>query len=223
MTTNSSDVGVFRDSVRAATRFAYRNSLALILISVAWFLAALPILTLGPATLCAYRAVIELREHDRLEVRPILGMVRTQFVHAFLFGLAPLAFWGIALFYAIQYALLSETPALLLFLAAFYIGTYLAILAVPVLIGLAHGLHVLDAISFGRAWVSDHVTLALLVALGTLVITMVCVILSIAFPMLFAGLAACFHVELLDDAYETWATEDPPTAERSPTTTNPSL
>lgn len=203
-----SDAVVFRDSVGKAVRFTYRHSIALVAISFAWFVAAIPLVTLGPATLGAYSAVVGLRERGSVNVGAVIGTVRRQLGHAILLGLLPIAFWSVALFYAVQYSLLAEPLTLALFLAAFYIGTYLAIVQVPAFVALAHGERGYDAISFGRSWVSSHTTLALLSVIVTGVFAVATLFLTIAFPFLFAGVAASFHVELVEEAYAEWGFED---------------
>lgn len=201
---SSSDATVLRDAVSHAVRFTYRNSLVLVGVSLAWFVAVLPVVTFGPATVGAYRAVIGLRDPEPLDVRAVLTTVRRQFVHAVLLGLLPIMFWSVALFYAIQYPLTDGTIALVLFLAAFYIGTYLAMLSIPAFVALAHGEHGYDAVSFGYTWLREHVTLALMTVIVTGVFTLVLAVLTIAFPVLFGGLAAAFHVEIVDETYAAW-------------------
>lgn len=205
---SQSDAEVLRDALVHAVRFTYRNSPALVGVSFVWFVAALPIVTIGPATLGAYRAVIGIREPEPLDVRAVFGTVRKQIVHAGLLGLLPLAFWGASLFNAFQYAATGDTISLLLFLAAFYIGTYLAMQAIPAFVALAHGERGYDAISFGRSWLSDHTTLALTAVLATSVLAAVLLALTIAFPVFFAGIAGAFHVAVVDDAYSEFAAEN---------------
>lgn len=196
-----SDAVVLRDAAVDAVRFTYRHSLALVGVSLAWFVAALPIVTLGPATVGAYRAVIGIRDPEPLDVRAVLGTVRRQVVHAVLLGLLPVAFWGVSVFYAVQYSVTAESITLVLFLAAFYIGLYLAMLSIPAFVALAHGEPGYDAISFGRSWLGQHTTLALMTVVLTGVLAVVSLLLTVAFPVLFAGIAAAFHVEAVDQAY----------------------
>lgn len=203
-----SDAIVLRDAVGEAVRFTYRHSLTLVGVSLLWFVAVLPVVTFGPATVGAYRAVVELRESGSLDLHSVLGAVRRQLVHAFLLGLLPLLFWGVALFYAVQYPVTGDTITLVLFLAAFYIGTYLAMLSIPAFVALANGERGYDAISFGHSWLRAHVTLALMTVIVTGIFALVLALLTIAFPVFFGGAAAAFHVEAVDAAYAEWAVDD---------------
>lgn len=201
------DAAVLRDAVVHAVRFTYRHSLALVGVSLAWFVAVLPLVTIGPATVGAYRAVIAVRDPEPFDVWTVLGTVRRQLLHAVLLGLLPLTFWGVALFYAAQYATADDTVALALFLAAFYIGVYLALQVIPAFVALAHGAEGIDAISFGRSWTSEHLTLALLTVIVTAVLAVVLGLLTVAFPIFFGGVASAFHVEVVDEAYASYAAE----------------
>lgn len=205
---SSSDAAVMRDAVSHAVRFTYRNSLALVGVSLAWFVAVVPVVTFGPATVGVYRAVIGLRDPEPLDGRAVLTTVRRQFIHAVLLGLLPIMFWSVALFYAIQYPLTDETITLVLFLAAFYIGTYLAMLSIPAFVALAHGKHGYDAVSFGHTWLREHVTLVLMTVIVTGIFALVLAALTIAFPVFFGGLTAAFHVEIVDDAYAAWTVDE---------------
>lgn len=203
-----SDVIVLRDAMTHAVRFAYDHSLTLVGVSIVWFLTALPIITFGPATFGAYRVVIGIREPEPLDIRSVLSDVRRQFVHAVLLGLLPVAFWGIALFYAVQFDITADVLTLVMFLAAFYIGLYLAMLFIPAFVALAHGHRGYDAISFGRSWLSGHTTLALTIMFVTAILAALLLTLTIAFPAFFGGVAAAFHVEAVDAAYDEWSVDD---------------
>lgn len=184
---------VLRDAVGGAVRFSYRNVLELFFVSVGWFLAALPVVTVGPATLGAYRAVENLRETGQLNGSDVFECVRGQFVHATLLGLIPIVFWGISVIHAVQYVTSQSTVTLVLFLVTFYVGMYLAMSGVPTFIALARGEHAYEAVRFGHDWVTAHLTLALLTVLVTAAFGVVCLVLSVAFPALFAGIAVSFH------------------------------
>lgn len=194
------DRETFRTAVRDAVYFSYRNVLELFVVSVCWFIAALPIVTIGPATLGAYRVVISLRETESIDPRDVFALVRRQFVHAVLLGLLPLLFWGITLVYAVRYVDSRSTIALGLFLITFYIGSYLSMLSIPTFVALAHGESAYDGLAFGHSWLSDHLSAAFLTVLLTLFLAAVFVVLSVAFPVLFAGLAASLHVHVVDEA-----------------------
>lgn len=219
-----SDAVVLRDAFGDAIRFTYRHSLTLVGVSLAWFIAVLPVVTFGPATVGAYRAVVGLRERGSVDVRAVLATVRRQIVHSVLLGLLPLAFWGVSTFYAIQYSLTNETITLVLFLGAFYIGTYLAMVAIPAFVALAHGEPGYEAISFGYSWLREHVTLGLMTVVVTAIVALVLSLLTIAFPAFFGGVAATFHVEAVDDAYsERTVDDDEPTSATGSDETEPAI
>lgn len=193
------DREVLRDSVGGTIRFSYRNILELFFVSVGWFLAVLPVVTVGPATLGAYRAVHGLQDAGQVDPTDVFDCVRTQLVHATLLGLIPLVFWGITLIHAVQYLTSRSTVTLVLLLVTFYVGVYLAMVAVPAFVALSRGEHAYDAVRFGHDWVTSHLTLSLLTVLITGGLAVVCLVLSVAFPALFAGLAASFHVHVVDE------------------------
>lgn len=198
-TVSTPDRELFRDAVGDAVRFCYRYVLELVVVSVLWFLASLPLVTAGPATLGAYRVVLDLRETGTVETRAVIACVRRGFLHALLLGSIPVVFWAVALLYAIQYVGTRSPLSLGLLVVTFYAGTYVAMVNVPTFVAMARDEHAFEALRFGRSWVGDHPTLALVTGLLTGVLAVGCLALTVAFPALFGGLAAALHVQVVAD------------------------
>lgn len=76
-TTTDSDGERFISAVGETGQFAFQNIHRLIVVSVGWFLASLPVVTAGPATLAAYAAIQSMRTSpagtiDRNHVRHVV-------------------------------------------------------------------------------------------------------------------------------------------------------
>lgn len=184
-------------ALRATGRFVWDNLVTVVLLSLAWAVAALPLVTVGPASVGVYAAVLSLREEGRIDRDRVLQTVREQFVHATLLSLAPLAVATVAVNYGLAYLATGETAAGLLALVGTYAALYLTLVSVPTFAALADGAPVFDAVRDGYLWTAGHPVAA--VAMGALTASLLAVtaLLTIAAPLLFAGVAAAFHVALL--------------------------
>lgn len=192
-----SDITVFRRAIRRALRFIYRESLWLVGLSVVWFLASVPIVTIGPATVGAYAVILSLRDEDSAGVDRdhVVDVLWKQFVPGVLLGLLPLFFGFISAFY-----LTRPDRGIVVYalgILAGYITIYLILVLMPTFVELAQGEDVIDALRTGAAWVSRHPGLALSLGTISLFVFVVSLGLTIAFPLLFAGIAFSIQTEVV--------------------------
>ncbi|MEF8824818.1 MAG: hypothetical protein V5A34_00520 [Halapricum sp.] len=182
-------------ALKRTLRFTYHHSTVLVPLSVLWFFTSLPLVTAGPATLGAYATVLSLRETGEVDRGRVLGTIRRNLVHSILLGLLPPVFLGIATVNAIGGG--SSLVAVL----ALYVGTYLAVVLVPTFVGLAQGRAIVPALREGYIWTANNPAVAVHLVVVTIVVTVAAAFLTIGFVLLFAGLLATYHMEIIyDDA-----------------------
>ncbi|WP_137288410.1 DUF624 domain-containing protein [Natronorubrum halophilum] len=197
--TRTADLDPMYASLEQTTRFAWANLVSIVWISVGWFLASLPVVTLGPATVGAYRAVLSLRDDDSdgIDRAAVLETVRRQFVHAALLGLLPLVLFAIAANYALAYLASGTVVAGLLALCCAYAGLYAWLVSMPTLLGLATGKPVATALKDGFLWTARHAVGAVALGVVTGALLVVTSLLTVAVALLFAGVAFALHVEFI--------------------------
>lgn len=178
-------------------RFVWDNLPSIIVISIGWFFASLPVVTLGPATLGAYRAVLSLRDGDGLDRAAVIETVREQFVHATLLGLLPLALIFITVNYGLAYLATGQLAAGLLAVVGLYASMYVALVLVPTFVGLARGATVSDALWAGYRWTAGHALAAIVLGMVTVALLATTSALTVAVVLAFAGITCSFHVEFL--------------------------
>lgn len=195
--THRSDLDPMYASLERTTRFAWEHLVPVVGISAGWFLAALPVVTVGPATVGAYRAVLSLREGGSVDRSAVGATVREQFVHATLLGLVPVLLLAVAGNYALAYLASGTVAAGLLALGSVYAGLYAWLVSIPTLLGLAEGKSPIAALRAGYLWTARHAVGA--VALGTVTVVLLALtsVLTVAAALLFAGVAFTLHVEFV--------------------------
>lgn len=197
----TTDIEHFAAALRAAGQFVYHNSNRLVLVSLAWFVLSLPVVTLGVTTLGVYVAVSQLRsDRNRLERGPLFGRVRKQAVPATLFGLFPLVLYA----FSVLYLIAPETSTLqtVLFFVTLYGALYATLIMIPAFDALAAGESPKSALLDGVRWTAAHPTLSLLSLVISAVLFVGTILLTIAFPLVFAGLAVSFNVFIIST--EDW-------------------
>lgn len=206
-----SDLDPLYVSLRSTGQFVWTNLISVVCVSVSWFLAALPLVTIGPATVGAYRALFLLRAGDGIDRVAVARTVRRQFVHATLIGLFPLAVLAIATAYAVAYA---RTGTLLfggLALITLNVTIYAWITSVPTLVRLAEGEPATSALAMGVRWTIHHGVGAAVLAIVTAALFTLASLLTVAVVLLFAGVAFAFHIEFITGIPETDRLPTPPT------------
>ncbi|WP_239641015.1 DUF624 domain-containing protein [Natrialba taiwanensis] len=200
----SSGVDPLYAACRGTTRFVWDHLVSVIGISLAWFLASLPIVTIGPATVGAYRAVLLLREDgaDRVDCEAVATTVRRQFVHATLLALVPLALLAVATNYTLAFLATGTVAAGLLALCCTYVGLYAGLVLVPTLLELAAGTSATAALAAGYRWTASHPVGAVSLGIVTGTLFLVTVLLTVAVALLFAGVAFGLHAEFIASVAE---------------------
>lgn len=205
---NESELDSFAASLRGTGNFVYANSHSLVALSVAWFIASLPIVTIGPATLAAYVGIRQLRsDYNRLDRRALFGRVREGVIPATLFALFPLGFLGISFLYFWAYTVDGEPLSAVSFFVALYIALYGFLIMMPTFVRLTEGDPAAKALKRGIKWVAAHPTLSLLAGVITVLIAVVTIVLTVAFVLIFAGAAFSYQIELVT-ATEDFETSD---------------
>lgn len=192
---------LFRALKRTGT-FVWDNLVSMIGISICWFLAVLPVVTIGPATVGAYRAVLSLKDRDTVDRAAVFDTVRSQFAHATLLALIPLVFAAITVGYVSAYVSTGAVTTGLVALVAAYATIYAGIVAVPTLIGVANGENPADAVIGGYLWTAEHAMAAVALGVVTAILFVVASLLTVAVALIFAGFVFAFHIEFVDSLSE---------------------
>ncbi|MFC4439949.1 MULTISPECIES: hypothetical protein [Natrialbaceae] len=195
------DIDPMYATLERTVRFVWVNLVSIVKISLAWFLVSLPIVTIGPATVGAYRAVLSLREAgaEGVDWGAVSGIFRAQFIHATLVGLVPPILLAVSGMYALAYLADGTVLAGLLTLGAAYAGLYAWLVSIPVLLGLAEGKPAADAITDGYLWTARHAIGAVALGIVTTVLLTVTSLLTVAVALLFAGVAFTLHIEFITE------------------------
>jgi hypothetical protein len=183
-------------------RFAYRHSVPLAAISVVWTLLALPLITIGPATLGAYRAIVTLRETGEYSVVASVSAVREDFLAAVLLGSAPMLFGGIGVLYLVSPPAVLGSIALGLGLGASYLGLFFAVLLIPTYYGIALGADPSDALRTGYLCVARAPRITLRIVIVTCVIFAASALLTVAIVLVFPAFTVAYHIHVIDPLLE---------------------
>lgn len=174
----------------------YRYATKLVPISVAWFLASLPLVTIGPATVGAYAAIGDVLRDREVDRRHVAGIVKRQSVAAFALSLLPTAAGLGSILYLSEFARTGTPLAGLLALGCFYAAIFLILVEIPTFVALSEGEWVGDALKHGYVETVDHATLSLVTGVLTLLAFVVLALSTIGFVLLFAAVAFTFHLGL---------------------------
>lgn len=189
---------VYRSFVRAV-RFFYGNGPRLIGLSLVWFLASLPIITLGPATLGAYAAIVSFQEHGEFDFSEVTATLKRHGLSATLLTGVVALLSVAAIKYAQLYLAAPTTLLLVLAVVTTYAAIYLQILLIPTFVGLATGDSVTRSLPRAVKWTASNAMGATTMVMATVFITIVTGVLTIAFVLVFAGLTFAFHIDVLTD------------------------
>ncbi|WP_423747015.1 hypothetical protein V5735_20500 (plasmid) [Haladaptatus sp. SPP-AMP-3] len=204
----TTDQIAFRSALTAVPSFVYGNALRLVVLSVAWVICLLPVITVGPATLLAYAAVQDLRsERNAVDASRLGSVLRRNGVASVIFSGVPVVFGGISVLYGIPALSRSMLLGEIIALIAGYIAMYSALVLVPTFSAMARGVSPVSALRYGIRWVASHPTAVLSMALLTVVTFAVTALLMVAFPLLFAGIAFSLHV-IVTDEFDTYTDEN---------------
>lgn len=200
-----------RPTHKRTLRFVYQHSATLVAVSVAWFVASLPLVTIGPATLGAYAAVRSLRQTGRLDRDYVVGAVRTNGVHAALLSALPVAFAAPAGL-SLRGGATVTGLATIVAVVGLYVAGYLAVALIPTFVAMADGESPGVALKRAYVWTATDPAAALSLALVTAILFAVTALLTVGFVLLFAAAAFSYHVEYLAEDLDVPAVTDASTA-----------
>ena len=177
----------------------YRHATKLVPISVAWFLASLPLVTIGPATVGAYAAIGDVLDDYEVDYRHVADVLRRQSPAAFVLSLLPTAAGLGTVLYTAEFARTGAELAGILALVSFYAAIFLVLVIIPTFVALSKGEWVGNALKQGYVQTVSHTTLSLAMGIVTLVLFVVTLLSTIGFALLFAATAFTFHLALFGD------------------------
>lgn len=187
---------VYRSFVSAIRTF-YEDGPRFVLVSVLWFVCSVPVVTVGPATLGAYTAVASLREGYTIDSERVVSVVKRHGVSSVLLTGVPLILAVGSILYAREYLINQSVALLVLCVGTAYAAVYTGLVLVPTFVGLATGEDLGSALRNGFRWTASNATGVATIAMASLVTFIVTAVLTIAFALVFGGLIAAFHLEVL--------------------------
>ncbi|WP_136689507.1 YesL family protein [Halorhabdus amylolytica] len=197
----SVDFDSVEDALWPSFAFVYHNAVAVAVLSLAWFVASLPLVTIGPATIGLYAAVWSIREQGELDIGTILKTVRRHFVNATLLGGVVVIMAVTSFVYLARYVRTEGTPAALLGVGGLYVTIHLVLVFIPTFVALVQATPLSDAVKTSYHWTvtQPYAALATLVVTGVLLV--VSLVLTVAFVLVFPALIAWFHTQLLEPLF----------------------
>ena len=177
----------------------YRHAWSLVPIGVVWFLASLPVVTVGPATVGAYAAVGSVLRTHEVDYGHVADVLRRQSAAALVLSLLPVTAAVAAGLYALEFLRTQSPLAAGLALVSVYAVLFFVLVLVPTFVALSEGDWIGTAVRKGYLWTVQHPTLSLTTAFVTLVVFVVTAALTLGFVLLFAAVAFTFHHVLLAD------------------------
>jgi hypothetical protein len=193
---NANTKTVYRSFV-AAVRTFYEAGPRFVLLSVVWFVCSLPLVTLGPATLGAYAALLSLRKSYSFDRAAVLSVLKRHGLSAMALTGVPLTLGVVTTLYALEYLVEQSTFLLVLVIGSAYAAVYTGLVLVPTFICLANGDGLESALRTGFRWTAANALGAITMAMGTLIAAAFTGLLTIAFVLVFGGFAFAFHIDVV--------------------------
>lgn len=188
----------FRRSLRETSRFVYGHSTWLVVISVCWVLASLPVVTAGLATLGAYAAIRSLRNDDRPRWSAVSTSLHRDGLNVTLMSFVPVLLAFVTGLYAFRYVETSSTEYLLFTIAGVYLVSFLLLVLLTAVARLSDGEAFVEAVTGSYAWVvRDPIRSALLVS-TTGVVVLVGIVSIVGLVVIVPGVLFSLHLEVLD-------------------------
>jgi len=113
------------------------NGLRMVLLSIAWFVCSLLLITVGPATPAAYAAVASLRETYAFDCERILTVLKRHGVSAVLPSSVPLLLAAVSALDALEYFAARSTFLPILSTGSVYAAAHATLVLVPTFVGMA--------------------------------------------------------------------------------------
>jgi len=182
-------------------RFSYHNIVSLVGISLAWVLVSLPVVTVGPATIGAYRAIIALDETGSVDLAAVSSTVRTNLVPSLLLGILPFVLGGTSLLYVTTLGGGGSFWSLAVAVLALYATLYLSVLLIPTFGEMARGREMTQALRESYVWAAQSPTTVVRLTIVTAVVFVISVALTIAVVAIFPGFIMTYQLFLVDRSF----------------------
>lgn len=193
------DFPLIRRAAVTVGKRIYRELPLFVIISICWFVASIPLVTIGPATLGAYTGIISLREESKIDVQRISQLVRSQLISSTAVGLFPIVIFVVTNLYFVEYLNSSSNFALLLAISGLYVTFYMYLVLIPTFVSMAYGMPFLVALREGYVVTSKRPLLSLGTGVATLALFAATAVFTIALALLFPALAFSLHLELFGE------------------------
>lgn len=216
MTEANADVASVHQALWSAFKLLSDHAVSFVIVSFAWSVAVLPVVTVGPATLGAYAAVRSLREEGRIDRGEVLATLRSHWLDALLLAGVPIATSAMSLLYFSRYVATGSPVAGALGFGGTYVSVHLGLVLVATFVGLAGGSELSEAVKTGYRWTVARPTVTVSVLILTALLFVASAVLTVAVVIVFPALAAAFHTELLAPVFESGTGTAHASEERSP-------
>jgi hypothetical protein len=195
------DIEAVHGAFSATFGFIARNALSVVGLSLAWALASLPLVTVGPATLGVYAAVASMRETGSVDRGAVHGTLRKHGFDAAMLGGVAVLMAGISVLYVLQFVQTRATVAGVLGVAGLYVTVHLVLVLVPAFVGLAAGVPLSEGVRTSYRWTITRSVAALSTLLLTGLLLALSLLATVAFVLVFPAAAAWFHTALLESLF----------------------
>jgi hypothetical protein len=181
--------------------FVSDHVVSVVALSLAWTIASLPLITVGPATLCVYAAVTSIRETGSIDRGAVVSTLRDHGLDAVLLGGVVVALAGVSLLYLEQFLRSGAPLAGVLGVAGLYVTFHLVLVLAPTFVGLSRGESLSAALATGYRWTLSNSFAAVTTLFLTGLLFVVSAALTVAFVLVFPAITAWFHADLLDPLF----------------------
>ncbi|WP_255681365.1 DUF624 domain-containing protein [Natrinema sp. SYSU A 869] len=193
----SDDIRSVHHGVGVAFKSAYNNGVTMVAVSLLWVVASLPIITIGPATLAAYTAVLTLREDGHIDREAVVSALSQHWHNSMLLSGVFVVFAAVTVGYATQYLQTGAVQTGTLAVIASYLTAHLGAVLVVAFVRLAEGDSVYDAVTSGYSWTATHPFDTVLLGFVSLGLFAVSAVLTVTVCLVFPFLLFTFHVAVI--------------------------
>ncbi|ADB63296.1 hypothetical protein Htur_4485 (plasmid) [Haloterrigena turkmenica DSM 5511] len=193
----SDDIRSVHHGLGVAFKSAYNHSGTMVLVSLLWVIASLPLITIGPATLAAYKAVLTLREEGEIDREAVVSTLSQHWHNSVLLSGVFVAFAAVTVGYATNYVLTGAVQSGTLAVVACYLTAHLSAVLVVAFVRLAEGNAVYDAVTGGYSWTATHPFDTVLLGFVSIGLFVLCAVLTVTVCLAFPFLLFTFHVAVV--------------------------
>lgn len=191
------DIRSVHQGLGVAFRSAYNHSSTMVIVSLLWVIASLPLVTIGPATLAAYKAVLTLRDEGQIDRDAVVATLSQHWHNAVLLSGVFVAFAAVTVGYATNYVLTGAVQSGILAVVACYLTVHLGAVLIVAFVRLAEGNAVYDAVRSGYSWTAMHPFDTVLLGFVSIGLFVVNVVLTVTVFLVFPFLLFTFHTAVI--------------------------